>query len=201
METLSMGRPKLFNSSEKIANIIINAWRDTCGDEKVKEEKTKHYYDALTIYMCSVIQTDIDQTWIKILNSLKKDEFRQVKQLIAELMTCRLPPAVREALENNDSYDRNDDRVSLELTIKESDVMFKSALQFDGEICLVVDRAVKLDKNILKLEVSSWSVIIGEGDECKTNLASFPPDVKTSWVEMIESTYLYLIKEKRLIEI
>lgn len=192
---------KLFNSSEKIANIIINAWRDTCGDVKVKEEKAKQYYDALTKYMCSAIQTDIDQTWIKVLNSLKKDELRQVKELIAGLMTCRLPTAVGEALENNDSYDRNDDRVSLELTIKESDVMFKSALHFDGEICLIVDRAVKLDENILKLDVSSWSVIIGEGDECKTNLASFPPDVKTSWVEMLEETYLYLIKEKRLIEI
>lgn len=151
--------------------------------------------------MCSAIQMDIDLTWNKILNSLKKDELRQVKELIAGLMTCRLPTAVGEVLENNDSYDRNDDRVMMELSPKESDVMLDNALQYDGEFCLVIDRAIKLNKNIIKIETTNWSVLSGDGYECDMTLAFLPPDTKFHWVAMTERSYLYLIKEKRLIEI
>lgn len=201
VEMSSVNRPKLFNSSEKIANILIDSWYNTNAKKKVREEKVKNYYDALTRYSCPASDFDICHTWDEILASLKKNEFRQVKQLIKTLMRCELPSVVKRALEESYSYDRNDDRVMMELSPKESDVMLDNALQYDGEFCLVIDRAIKLNKNIIKIEATNWSVLSGDGYECDMTLAFLPPDTKFHWVAMTERSYLYLIKEKRLIEI
>lgn len=201
MEMSSVNRPKLFNSSEKIANILIDSWCNTNAKKKVREEKVKNYYVALTRYSCPASDFDICHTWKEILASLKKNDFLQVKQLIKTLMRCELPSVVKRALEESYSYDRNDDRVMKELSPKELDVMIDNALQYDGESCLVIDRAIKLNKNIVKIEATNWSVFIGDGYECDTILAPLPPDVKTHWVALTERSYLYLIKEERLIEI
>ena len=198
---LTVSRPKLFNSSEKIANILIDSWCNTNAKKKVREEKVKNYYDALTRYSCPASDFDICHTWKEILASLKKNEFRQVKQLIKTLMRCELPSVVKRALEESYSYDRNDDRVMMELSPKESDVMLDNALQYDGEFCLVIDRAIKLNKNIIKIEATNWSVLSGDGYECDMILSSLPPDAKIHWVAMTERSYLYLIEEERLIEI
>lgn len=201
MEMSSVNRPKLFNSSEKIANILIDSWCNTNAKKKVREEKVKNYYDALTRYSCPASDFDICHTWKEILASLKKNEFRQVKQLIKTLMRCELPSVVKRALEESYSYDRNDDRVMMELSPEESDVMINNALQYDGESCLVIDRAIKLNKNIVKIEATYWSVLSGDGYECDMTLAFLPPDTKFHWVALIERSYLYLIEEERLIEI
>ena len=160
-----------------------------------------NYYDSITRYSCPASDFDICHTWKEILASLKKNEFRQVKQLIKTLMRCELPSVVKRALEESYSYDRNDDRVMMELSPKESDVMIDNTLQYDGEFCLVIDRAIKLNKNIIKIEPTKWSVLIGDGNDCRTLLEPLPPDIKTNWIAMTKSSYLYLIKEKRLIEI
>ena len=201
MEMSSVNRPKLFNSSEKIANILIDSWCNTNAKKKVREEKVKNYYYAFTRYSCPASDFDICHTWKEILASLKKNEFRQVKQLIKTLMRCELPSVVKRALEESYSYDRNDDRVMMELSIKESEVMLDNALQYDGEFCLVIDRAIKLNKNIIKIEATNWSVLSGDGYECDMILSSLPPDTKIHWVALTERSYLYLIKEERLIEI
>ena len=205
MEMTSVSRPKLFNSSEKIANILIDSWCNT-NAKKNREEKVKNYYDALTCYSCPASDFDIAHSWETILAALKKNNFNLVKRLIRSLMTCELPSAVKRALEESCSYDRNDDSVMKELSIKESEVMLDNALLYDGEFCLVVDRAIKLNENIVKIEATNWNVQIGDGYEYDgyeyhTLLVPLPPDLTTNWVAMTESSYLYLIKEKRLIEI
>lgn len=193
--------PKLFNGSEKIANILIDSWCNTNAKKKVREEKVKNYYDALIRYSCPASDFDIAHSWEKILVALKKNEFRQVKQLIKTLMRCELPSVVKRALKESYLYDRNNDRVMMELSIKESEVMLDNTLQYDGEFCLVIDRAIKLNKNIIKIEATNWSVLVGDGNDCRTLLEPLPPDTKIHWVAMTERSYLYLIKEKRLIEI
>lgn len=193
--------PKPFNNSERIANILIKSWCARRSDSSASEEKVKHKYDALIDYSCPASDFDIAHSWEKILAALKKNNFNQVKQLIRSLMTCELPSAVKRALEESYSYDRNDDRFMMELSIKESEVMLDNALQYDGEFCLVIDRAIKLNKNIIKIEATDWSVLIGDGHDYYTLLEPLPPDVKTHWTAMTERSYLYLIEEKRLIEI
>lgn len=192
---------KIYNSSIFIARILIDVWNETCGDEKVKEEKAKHYYDAFIRYFNPLSGRYIDYTWKRILVFLKKELYADVEQLILDLMVCEVPSLVIEAVVKNGSFNRQDNGDAIELLLKDLYEMTKYAFGFDGEFWYIVDHVVKIDENILKMEASIWSMSIGEGDECKTNLASFPPDVKTSWVEMTERTYLYLIKEKRLIEI
>lgn len=203
-ETPLASRAKLFNDSERIANSLIDSWCNTNAKKKVREEKVKNYYDALTRYSCPASDFDITYSWEKILDALKKNNFNQVKQLIRSLMTVELPSAVKRALEESYSYDRNDDRVMMKLSIKESEAMLDNALRYDkydGEFCLVVDRAIKLNKNIIKIEATNWAIIIGDGFDYHTLLSPLPPDIKINWIAMTEHSYLYLIKEKRLIEI
>lgn len=192
---------KIYNSSIFIARILIDVWNETCGDEKVKEEKAKHYYDAFVRYLTPLSGRDIDYTWKRILVFLKKELYADVEQMILDLMVCEVPSLVIEAVEKNGSFNRQDNGDAIELLIKDLYEMTKYAFGFAGKLWYIVDHAVKIDENILKIEASIWSMSIGDGDECAATKTTFAPNNNTHWIKMQKRTYLYLIKEKRLIEI
>lgn len=191
---------KIYNSSIFIAHILIDVWNETRGDEQVKEEKIKHYYDAFVRYLTPLSGRDIDYTWKRILVFLKKELYADVEQMILDLMVCEVPSLVIEAVEKNGSFDRQDNGDAIELLIKDLYEMTKYAFGFDDEFWYIVDHAVKIDENILKIEASIWSMSIGDGDECVTK-TTFAPNNNTHWIKMQKRNYLYLIREKRLIEI